>query len=451
MDDAPRVTWTKGWNISKTVTTNGMALHWFYVSCQICQRPFWLRAQIGYEPVQRFVAPCPVCGSLLRGTLEPEGLNKFRLTSNQFTRLQDGPDPYGEGLDLPTVTVAVDVPQFSDQIVARAIPGMTPFMQLVQYVPQDWMVGATYPRLHPDWKAITSAVEPAVESYLTNDRARFKLQLDWLEAQSAIEFPRTPAPISILNMMRVPFFSASNPAMLDVLDQLRSVVRNLLRQPQAVHDTLRSELAPHFVAELRRKCWRSACRLVLNQGALTSSHYAEAIRKSGGPYEKLRSVRGDYDVLAHAYLSAFEAASWAVGFQAVLEAAAITGDTRPMVDGRSSNLGKILDLDAKDREPLASGPLASLLAEVSRVVRNKIGHNAAHYDFQSGEIEFDNGKKTTLLDLQCQLLNMFRLGCWYSELSAIVEILASGQALHKRMFWEPRMGEGGRTVFLLRE
>lgn len=427
-----------------------MAVRRSHVACKLCGKPFWLRVQIGYEPVQRFAAPCPNCQSLIRGVVEPVDLETVRVTSEQFDEVPGGPDPTDRTVSYPTLNIAVDVPMFVDQVHGDPGPGLTPFLQLARYMPV-MMLRATYPRLHPEWLKVNTLIEQLTESFLAGEDSQFDLQIRALASATTIELSNASRAVKLLEVYRVPLFSANNGEMYDALDQLRTIVRLIRGKPSALRTALVQALDVQSVDELRQKCWHSACRLVLNQGALSSAHYAEAVKTAGGPFDKLRSVRGDFETLAHAYLDGFEAASFALAFSAILENVAYRNDPGSSGSGAQVTLKKLLGLDARDREPLATGALQALFAPVSRIARNKIGHNAAHYDFRTGEIEFDNGIKLGLMELQCQLLAIYRLASWFCELAVVIEALAQGQDVDRRVTWEPTFTFEDHTVFLPRD
>lgn len=421
-----------------------MAVARFHSTCGFCKKSFFLRIQIGYEPIQIFAAPCPECGSLLRGTFEPHPSGAHRLRSDHFEENPTSSMAVGDPFAYPTLNVAVDLPMEAG-FVHQQSP-MTPFMAVQSFLPETWFE-TEYPRLHPHWKEINRSLEPLVEAHVAGKEDLFDLQAKRLRREANVALPSGSTGLRLMYAMRVPFFCAKNRQLLDVLDQTRSFVPLLFRQPPAVRDALRTVLEPPLVRELRNKVWRAAGRLVLRQGALTAAHFVEAVKSSRKAAATWRSVRGDHEELAHAYLQIFEAASYALAFHAVVENAATRGDplTSPATNGES--LAAICKWDAKDREPLANGALGLLFSEISRVTRNKIGHNAAHYDFSSGMITFDNGKQISLLELQAELLDTYRLACWATQLVALVELISAAADVHEKLQWEPEMENGGRTVF----
>jgi hypothetical protein len=304
-----------------------------------------------------------------------------------------------------------------------------------------------YPRLPLDWKAVASTVEPLVESHLTNNDQLFKLQLQKLEGDSKIRFPKTNRAIILLDIMRTAFFSAKDESMFASLDELRAMISAYFRQDATAREQLRLQFNGPELNELRRKAWRSMQRLVVKQGVLSPAHVLRAIRAKGRKTDDLRSVRGDFDELAHIYIQFFESISYGLAFYAMLDNVANRATSNLLASGKTATLADLCKLKAVQREPLASGALGHLYAKISRVARNKLGHNAAHYDFTTGLITFDNGNKVSLLELQEDMLDMYRLAAWLGELVALIELLAAGQDVPKDLRREPTMAEGYQTIF----
>lgn len=418
-----------------------MAVLRFHVACLVCTRTFWLRIQVGYEDRQPFAAPCPLCKTLVRGLFEPK--RSPTLTSDHLKIAADGPS---DALaDYPTMNISVDLPMFIGGVHERG--PKTPFLAVYALIDKEEWMKTDYPRLPLDWKEVCAVAEPLVESHFAGNADLFDQQSRRLAKESKVRLGDSKGGVRLMHVMHTAFFAAKNQALFDALDELRQQVPRYFRQSNEAREAFRKEASGALFDECRNKAWRSAQRLVQKQAVMAGAHVTHAIRAQRQNMEELRSVRGDYEELAHIYIQFFEAVSFAVAFHVILSNTVERADPHAMADGSRVSLKVLCRQRAVDREVHVGGKFGVLFAEISRVVRNKLGHHAAHYDFTTGIVTFDNGNKIPLLELQEDLLDIYRLAAWLVEFVALLELLVGGRDVPKEIWREPRMTVDDETIF----
>ncbi|HWO93390.1 MAG TPA: hypothetical protein VNL92_01360 [Dehalococcoidia bacterium] len=172
--------------------------------------------------------------------------------------------------------------------------------------------------------------------------------------------------------------------------------------------------------EHRRRVLDTALRVLADVDALTSALWS-ALLETRLPAEELlalRVMRDDFDVLKSRYQDAFELGSMTLGMIAPFANITLRGDVRSFADGQRRSLKDALGARAAVREGwLVDLPAAKVLFDaVSRRTRNDIGHRLVRYDFNSGDLVYDDGAHETYLDFVVDYLNAARLSRYLADI-----------------------------------
>lgn len=414
--------------------------------CLTCKGEFWWRFQVGYDPKAPFAAPCPHCGELLRGILTRDGLSVSCASSD----VEDAEWKYEErGLtDDSMLNLSTEVPLRSSAVHENN--PFTPFMQLTPLLDEffEQRYKSTYPLLHPKWEIVGRMLPQMAHSHLKLNGKLFRQQAERMRGTSAVMLPKgTPATVALMLATRVlpyGYLTSETTGAIKEIHSLAAALSN--RGGDALRSFVDSATTADAEFKFRRKAWLSIANLSERQGALLTAHVAEAIQ-SKTDVSEYRSMRGDYDDLSIQYLRAFETASKGLAFWKALQNAVLRGDPEDFGGGKRKSLRAMLKLNAHQRESWAAGDLGTLYSRTSRAIRNDIGHDSVHYDFRTGNLEFDDGKTVSLVAFQVHLLDVLRISLWSSELAGVIELLGGGGRVPKEVHRWPTMDEAGRTMF----
>lgn len=172
--------------------------------------------------------------------------------------------------------------------------------------------------------------------------------------------------------------------------------------------------------EHRRRVLDTALRVLADVDALAPALWS-ALLETRLPAEELlalRVMRDDFDVLKSRFQDVFELGSRTLGMIAPFANIARRGDVRSFADGQRRGLKDALGARAAVREGwLVDLPAVKLLFDaVSRRTRNDIGHRLVRYDFNSGDLVYDDGARETYLDFMVDYLNAARLSRYLADI-----------------------------------
>lgn len=172
--------------------------------------------------------------------------------------------------------------------------------------------------------------------------------------------------------------------------------------------------------EHRRRVLDTALRVLADVDALAPALWS-ALLETRLPTEELlalRVMRDDFDVLKSRYQDIFELGSRTLAMIAPFANIARRGDVRSFADGQRRSLKDALRARAAVREGwLVDLPAVKVLFDaVARRTRNDIGHRLVRYDFNSGDLVYDDGARETYLDFEVDYLNAARLSRYLADL-----------------------------------
>lgn len=414
--------------------------------CLTCRGEFWWRYQVGYESPASFAAPCPHCGELLRGRFQVDGL-AVELESSDVEQAGwswEERDPEAD----PMLNISTEVPLHIDAVCENSL--LTPFIQMTPLLHGffEKRAQSSYPLLHPEWASIGRLLPKMVAAHLEGNGIRFRQQVERLGREGDVHPSKgTPRSVTMIQAMRVLPEGSLSTAYEEARRQLHDALRELAKTGGEVFASWLAEVnSVESQSGLRRRAWHAAASLCEHQGPLLAAHLAEHMREQVNLRE-YRSLRGDYDDLALRYLRSFEAASKGLAYWMTIQNTVDRGNPKQMADGSTLSLKKMLNKKAYEREAWLTGGIQTLYAQVSRSMRNEIGHDSVHYDFASGMLRFDDGKEISLLEFQVIILDQVRLAMWAAELVAGIELLQHARSLPKEYARFPVMTERGATLF----
>lgn len=392
----------------------------YLVGCQTCGKQFVLRVQVGSvmspdDPTttQPFVCSCPNCQTSMRGRLHTVvGTIHPNLSSQDFDVLNDAE----ENPDDPAVTVATDTPVHNS--IARGLAGepmLTPFIQIFASLGKEQAVDLM--ERVGGVREIREAAYPA----LRRAAAAFLREDSGAVARTLSDTPGVPTdgnqypPATILGFA---FLRAFAPICLQQVfeaaqaEKSATFERAVTGNAPALVDLL-LEFKSEALPEHTRRVVDTALTVLGDAEPLISALCAEQLEGTAGLMD-YRVMRDDFDMLKARYQDVFELGSRSLVLMARVANVADRGDARLHVDGRNLTLKQALRLRAFDREAwLADFPSAKRMYDsVSRHTRNEIGHRAVRYDFDAGELVYDDGVRENYLLFLVDYLNAVRL-CHY--------------------------------------
>ena len=396
----------------------------YLIHCRGCGKRLVLRIQIsaGLSPddprtVQPFLFACPACRSGMHGALHGGQLSPS-LAGEDF----DVADAEAAADDL-VVSIATDVPVHASLTGGRADDVLlTPYIKVVSMIGSE--VAAEVVEAVGTLRGLREAALPylrrAVDRYLEGDLsgAIDAAAAAFEDRPAAVKLEAAPLLRAFLEDLYRPLGGA------DAIDSAIAETEGIVRAAEARDATATAALLGALesgpLPEHRRRVLDTALRVLADVDALTPALWS-ALLETRLPAEELlalRVMRDDFDVLKSRYQDVFELGSRTLGMIAPFANIGLRGDVRSFADGQRRSLKDALGTRAAVREGwLVDLPTVKALFDaMSRRTRNDIGHRLVRYDFNSGDLVYDDGARETYLDFVVDYLNAARLSRYLGDI-----------------------------------
>jgi hypothetical protein len=395
----------------------------YLISCRGCGRHLVLRIQIsaGLSPddprtVQPFLFACPACRSGMHGALHGGQLSPS-LGGEDFDIADEEP-----AADDLVVSIATDVPVHPSLTGGRGDDVLlTPYIKVVSLVGPELAaeVVEAAGTLHRLREAVLPYLRRGVDRYLQGDLAG---AIDAVAA--AVEDRPAVVTLEAAPLLRAFLEDLYRPlGGADAIDAAIAETEETLGAAQvrdaAAAAALRGALDSGPLPEHRRRVLDTALRVLSDVDALTPALWSRLLEARLPPDEllSLRVMRDDFDVLKSRYQDVFELGSRTLAMIVPFANIARRGDVRSFADGQRRSLKDALAARAVVREGwLVDLPAVKVLFEaVGRRTRNDIGHRLVRYDFNSGNLVYDDGAQETYLGFVVDYLNAVRLSRYLAD------------------------------------
>lgn len=320
------------------------------------------------------------------------------------------------------VSIATDVPVHASLSGGRADDVLlTPYIKVVSMIGPEVAaeVVEAVGTLHGLREGALPHLRRGVDRYLEGDPSGAIDAAAAAFEDRPADLPLEPAPLfrAFLDDLYRPLDGA------DAIDAAIAETEGIIRAAEARDATatvaLLGALESGPLLEHRRRVLDTALRVLADVDALTPALWS-AILQTRLPAEELlafRVMRDDFDVLKSRYQDIFELGSRTLAMIAPFANIARRGDGRSFPDGQRRSLNDALRARAVVREGwLVDLPAVKVLFDaVARGTRNDIGHRLVRYDFNSGDLIYDDGGRETYLDFEVDYLNAARLSRYLAD------------------------------------
>lgn len=348
----------------------------FLVQCRTCSNQLAVRIQVGGGR-QPFLLSCPHCRTQLRAVLTADPATGGSLASEDFDVLQ------GSGVgDFPAVTVATDIPVHKSLLQRSANETLlTPFIYLSSAMGSG-LVGQlmeSIETMREERESVFPPVRRASSSFTRGqDQATIVALVPLYDRNS--HFGNNPAAALSHQIDRL---FAPFDVTVDYVNAVRET-RRLMRRARRVQTTpdLVGSFLTSGLVEHRARVLESVMSVLDDVAALFPALFVERMRDPDDR-TSYRVMRDDFDHLKSRYQDLFELASRSLAY-----------------------------------EPwLADFPAARRLYEnMKRATRNDIGHRLVRYEFESGDLVYEDGGRESYLAFLVDYLNAARLSHYLANL-----------------------------------
>jgi predicted RNA-binding Zn-ribbon protein involved in translation (DUF1610 family) len=395
-----------------------------HVKCRACGRELAIRVTVA-GGLQRFVFPCPYCGTQLTGSfyaeqptgpLDPEaGLKPFEIKSEDFDVLEF--DGRRETPQMLSVAINTELPV---HISLLALPvteaRLTPFIQFITASGGGEAVGATIERVNVLRQMrfeLLPSVRRAASYYAAGDMPRLREAL--AKVPGCAESPLAKADpwlgagavlhgfLSVIGAEEV-----HAPAREELGDLMQ---RAITRDADAVQAFL-TDFNARALDQHRRGVLDTLIASLEANDALVPGLCLEAAPEL--KLDEFRIQRADFDEIKSRYQDLFELASRTLVVPAAFANIAHRGDARQFCDGVRRSPKEALRAKASHREAwLAELPAAKRLYDGSaRTTRNLIGHRLVSYDYARASLIDDKGRAHNYLTFLRDYLGAVRAAAY---------------------------------------
>lgn len=414
-----------------------MAISREIIRCLSCDNAVTLRLVVPIgERADPFLCPCPSCNCPLAGTFtltfDPP---KVHINSHDFKFEHIAAtldDPY------PIVTVSTDLPVHRTYHVRSMSEGGSPYLWLMSLMPKEFLA---YHERAATLELFRSRAWPSIRKAVT-----FAEVADWTNACNSLgnfvsELIQTGAgptyacfrafELAFVPMLDMSTLVAVKGEWFGHLNNCSSVQRT------AYIDLLRAFGNAHGFNVFRTKVFAVYRRLVdsfdtVMLGMLFESSPA-AFKDHVSDY---RLFRADYDTVKSLYVDIFELISQVTLFLNAVVNLSVRSNAEHFASIQDNGRTLTAATFAQFRRYKAYQRLQTLhelpnlhafVDDVSRPMRNDIGHFSAHYDYRSGDIVYDDGARTSYIEFSGSFLSAARA---VSLLLAVVEKLEIDRSAH---------------------
>jgi hypothetical protein len=372
-----------------------------HVQCHTCNGVLAIRVTVA-GGLQRFMFPCPYCGTQLTGSFyaeQPTGppdpdavLKPFEIKSEDFDLLDY--DAARETPDMLSVAINTELPVHVSLLSMPVTEvRLTPFMQLVAEAGEG--VADTIERVNVLRQMrfeLLPSVRRAATAYAANDIERLRGQLTKVPGFEESPFAEADpwAGISALlqGFLRV---IGAEPGRIAAREELAGLLERAGERDAGAVRSLLADYARRALPQHRRGVLDTVVAALEASDALVAGMCLEAA--PGLDLDEFRIQRADFDELKVRYQDLFELASRTLVLPAALANVDYRGDAREYCDGIRRSLKDALNAKASAREAwLPELPAAQkLYNDSARKTRNLIGHRLVTYDYAQASLIDDKG------------------------------------------------------------
>lgn len=361
--------------------------------------------------LQQFVFACPHCRSEVHGTFYAQVGEPFELRSEDLKLL----DTEQEQPGTLCVPVTTDLPVHTSLVGARAdaVP-ITPFVKFASTLGSD-VLDEVMPRIER-LRALRSEVFPhlrrAASQFTQGDLAGVADALRRAPGGADIDFSAED-PVDVLGVVLAGMYAPFEDT--DIREEAAKEWATILGAAREADERTLREVYAEFESGSLLEHRARVVDTSINALAATDALYPALLtERMEGRVElsEYRVMRDDFDVLKVRYQDIFELGSRTLAFTGRVANIAYRNDPRTYADGQGRTLHKALNnTTSYDREPwLADFPVAKRLFDaMKRNTRNDIGHRLVRYDFNAGNLVYDDGGTENYLLFLVDYLHAVRL------------------------------------------
>jgi hypothetical protein len=412
-----------------------------HARCLSCQSEFAIRISVG-GGLQRFVFPCPVCSTQLKGEFfaeQPTGpltsevpLKPFELRSDDFEPLDY--DPARETPEMMAVAVDTEVPvhlsMFSMPVTEIR---ETPFIRLVTQAHSSEMLQQTIGSVN-ELRELRFALLPSLRRaavfYASGAMGKLGEELKRVPGFAGSELDKAPPweAVSFLFQIFLGVIGA-DPVRLPASREFVSVLHQAAARDAEAFRLMLEEYFERALPTARRSTVDTFLAVFSDGDALVPGLMLQAIPELD--IDNFRVQRSDFDAVKSRYQDIFELASRSLVLPALLANIAHRGDPRAFSDGCRRSLRDALRERAAAREGwLVELPDTSrLYTEASRKTRNLIGHRLVSYDYEHAALIDDAGTAHNYLRFLADYLSLVR------TLAYVVDVVEMSTTLEEQPPW----------------
>ena len=357
---------------------------------------------------------CPHCQIELRCLLELD-LEAPRMILDPVGFQLDGElesDPSGE-----IITVATDLPVHRVRHAQPLNDGGSPFLHLASEMPKkfpEWIS-----KVHALQHLRQSQFEVAEQLVSFARTANWKMASDCLGNVFGEQISNTRETIQLTYKAFSIFYAPLliDPPMFDYLDEYFDHLNECMENKKPAYESLLTEWSTsHLYRGFRLKALSSFLRVLSHFDAfvvgLLFHEMPDKMRDDIGSY---RIFRDDYAFVKSLYQDLFELTSQLLIFLGNILNLSIRGDADRYSTGETTTKKFIKQTACNRFKILPELPLVStLLGNVSRPMRNSIGHFSADYEPCTGNLRYDDGSHQNYIAF---------LGDFYSAVKSLWFIL----------------------------
>jgi hypothetical protein len=385
--------------------------------------------------LQRFIFPCPYCGTQLIGSFYAEQPTEpfdvgdphkpFEIKSEDFELLDY--DAGRETPDMLAVAINTELPVHVSLLSAPVTEhSLTPFLRLMQLSGHSDQAVEVVERVNVLRQMRFEMLPPvrrAAAFYGRGDMRKLGRELQRIPIISELDLKAADpwAALGVLLQAFLRTIGADAPRRA-ARDELGQLVRAAADRDSGATRGLVAEFNRRILGEHRRSLLDTLVRSLEVNDALVPGLWLEAIPDLD--LDVYRIQRADFDDVKTRYQEIFELGSRTIVLPASLANIARRRDAREYCDGVRHSLRDALRAGAQVREGwLDELPAAkALYDDTARKTRNLIGHRLVSYDYERAALIDDSGTPHNYLLFLRDYLGAVRSCCYLLD---VVELLTT--------------------------
>lgn len=385
-----------------------MAVYHYLLRCKSCGNSAVVRIGVGTVEYEKFVYPCPYCGSTIHGVFRVDfATPNAHLETADAERLSTKD---ANLKDLKAVTVYTDIP-VHQSIVGRSLAeGGSAFMSLMRFMGQDsFSVYMTRAHLLQAARVQVLPILRRAQGFYT---ARSLARLSGLLSRaldSTVEDPNE-AIRELFGMLYAPIQFRTGP--LGWMDEVGRIFTESMAKGDPCRETLNQIFEEGSFRHYRRQALAATLKCFEKCDALLPPLAFEYFSPAyNSRWSEFRIFRDDFEDLKVLYVDVFELASRGLAYLGAFLNITRRNDPRIWADGKKRTIQKALGLQAFEREfVLDETPrLKALYEHIRRQVRNDIGHYHLYHDVATGNLVDEEGQATNFLLFLTDFLGAVRV------------------------------------------